>query len=94
MKRLFLAAAQVARLASITVLFAPAAVAQLTLEYTDGETNATAYSLSPPNDPLTLQIGIGTAIQSGALTGSGELIKAGAGSLSSPARTRSPARSH
>ncbi|MGH8048958.1 MAG: beta strand repeat-containing protein [Chthoniobacterales bacterium] len=56
---------------------------QALINYADGETNSTAYSTSPPNDPTTLNILLVTdsAQQSGALTGTGGVIKTGAGQV-------------
>lgn len=60
--------------------------AQLTVTYSDGEVNASAYNTSPPNDPLTLSVPVGSAEQTGQITGSGDVIKTGEGilGLSSP----------
>ncbi len=64
------------------VLCAAPALGQTTVTYTSGTTDAASYSTSPPDDPLTLTIASGTATQSGDLTGTGGIIKAGAGELS------------
>lgn len=62
-------------------LCAAPVLGQTTITYTSGTTDSTSYSTSPPDDPLTLSIASGTATQSGALTGTGGIIKAGAGDL-------------
>ncbi|MCX6848536.1 MAG: autotransporter-associated beta strand repeat-containing protein [Verrucomicrobia bacterium] len=51
------------------------------IDYTDGQTDATPYDTSAPNDPTGLSILSGTATQSGIITGSGGVIKLGAGTL-------------
>lgn len=60
---------------------APSALAQSTINYADGAVDTTAYSTSAPNNPLTLSVATGSATQSGNLTGSGSVIKAGVGAL-------------
>ncbi len=52
----------------------------LTVTYTSGTTDSASYATSP-GDPLTLLIVSGTATQSGDLTGTGGIIKTGAGDL-------------
>jgi len=54
---------------------------QTTVEYASGTNDASPYSTSGPNNPLTLSVLSGTAEQSGDITGSGGVIKAGTGSL-------------
>lgn len=56
----------------------PTMFAQLTVTYTDGETNTNSYELA---HPLTLMVSDGAATQSGELYGTGELVKDGAGLL-------------
>ncbi len=60
---------------------APSAFAQSTINYADGDVDTTGYSTSAPNNPLTLSVATGSATQSGNLTGSGSVIKAGVGAL-------------
>lgn len=67
-------------LAGVAVLALPA-FGQNTITYVSGTTDATNYSTSPPDDPLTLTIASGEATQSGNLFGTGGIIKEGAGSL-------------
>lgn len=55
--------------------------AQTTIEYGEFENNTTDYSTDAPNDPLTLEVAIGPAEQSGTLSGTGGVIKTGGGSL-------------
>lgn len=69
-------------LALLVGLAGTPASAQLTIEYSDGENDTTAYSTSAPNNPLTLNAPSGTATQSGDLTGDGQVVKDGGGSLS------------
>ncbi|MFC5456802.1 autotransporter domain-containing protein [Prosthecobacter fluviatilis] len=63
------------------VLLTTPLAAQVQIDYTDGQTDATSYSTSSPNDPTTLSILSGTATQSGVISGTGLVIKAGAGTL-------------
>ncbi|WP_395746046.1 autotransporter-associated beta strand repeat-containing protein [Prosthecobacter sp.] len=51
------------------------------LQFFDKEINNTPYDTSDDNDPTTLTILSGTATQSGAITGSGLLIKTGDGTI-------------
>lgn len=67
-------------LAGLTFLARPS-FGQTTITYLSGTTDSTSYSTTPPDGPLTLSIASGTATQSGALTGTGGIIKEGAGSL-------------
>jgi fibronectin-binding autotransporter adhesin len=69
------------RLLVALTLAVPFARAQLTLTYSSGETRATAYDTTAPNSPLTLDLATGAATQSGVLSGSGNLVKSGAGNL-------------
>lgn len=62
-------------------LLATPLAAQVQIDYTNGQTDATGYDTSAPNDPTTLSILSGTATQSGVLSGTGQVIKAGAGTL-------------
>jgi autotransporter-associated beta strand protein len=62
-------------------LWSGSAQAQVTRTYTNGQTIATPYSTSAPNDPTTLTIASGSAVQSGILSGSGAVIKSGAGQV-------------
>lgn len=55
--------------------------AQTTIEYVSGTTDNTNYSTTPPAGPLTLSIVSGAATQAGNISGTGGIIKAGAGSL-------------
>lgn len=63
------------------VLLTTPLAAQVQIDYTDGQTDATSYSTSSPNDPTTLSILSGTATQSGVICGTGQVIKTGAGTL-------------
>ena len=64
------------------LLLLPADItAQTTITYTNGQTDATNYSVATPNDPTTLSITSGTATQSGNLSGVGSVFKTGAGTL-------------
>ncbi len=66
----------------VAALFvAPSASAQTTITLANGQTNATAYDTTAPTGPLTFDVGSGAATQSGALSGSGSIIKTGAGTL-------------
>jgi fibronectin-binding autotransporter adhesin len=58
----------------------PAAPAQTTVTYTNGETGSTARTTTFA-DPLTLTITSGSATESGAISGDGSLTKTGAGTL-------------
>ena len=62
-------------------LLATPLAAQVQIDYTNGQTDTTGYDTSAPNDPTTLSILSGTATQSGVLSGTGQVIKAGAGTL-------------
>ena len=55
------------------------ASAQTTITFTDGETNAATYDTT--GNDHTLTIATGSAIQSGAISGTGSIDKTGAGSL-------------
>ena len=56
--------------------------AQTTVTFTNGQTNSTALVTTAPNDPTTLTIDTGgSATQSGTISGTGGIIKAGAGRL-------------
>lgn len=57
------------------------AFGQATIEYASGTNDASPYSTDAPNNPLTLSVLSGTAEQSGGISGSGSVIKTGAGSL-------------
>jgi fibronectin-binding autotransporter adhesin len=63
------------------LIASPLARAQLTLTYTAGETRTTAYDTTAPNSPTTLTLASGTATQSGVFSGSGNILKTGAGNL-------------
>jgi autotransporter-associated beta strand protein len=54
---------------------------QQTITYSNGRNDATAYDTSAPNDPTVLTIDSGAATQSGILSGTGGVIKTGAGAL-------------
>ncbi|MEQ1852185.1 MAG: autotransporter-associated beta strand repeat-containing protein [Chthoniobacteraceae bacterium] len=67
---------------SVAALLVPRLSAQTTITYTNGQTDATAYSTSAPNDPTTLSLASGAATQSGILSGNGAvIINAGTGTL-------------
>ena len=55
--------------------------AQQTIDYTNGENNATTLSTTAPNNPTTLSITTGTATQSGLVFGSGAVDISGGGIL-------------
>lgn len=57
------------------------AIAQRTVTYSNGSNNTSNHNTSAPNDPTTLTISSGTATQSGVISGSGEVLKAGGGRL-------------
>lgn len=68
----------------LAVAFASASLpasGQTTVEYASGTNDASPYSTSGPNNPLTLSVLSGTAEQSGDISGSGGVIKTGTGSL-------------
>ncbi len=65
----------------LAALLLPPLSAQVTRTYTNGQTDTTNYDTTAPNDPTTLTIASGSAIQSGVLSGTGAVIKAGAGTL-------------
>jgi len=62
-------------------LVGSSAFAQVTITYNDGDNDATNYDTTAPNDPTTLTIAIGAAVQSGVISGTGEVIKTDSGSL-------------
>ena len=66
---------------SIAALLSAPLPAQTTITYTNGQTDATGHSITAPNDPTTLTIATGAATQSGVLSGTGSVIKTGAGTL-------------
>ena len=66
---------------SIAGLLVPRLSAQTTITYTDGQTDATAYDTSAPNDPTTLTIASGAATLTGAVSGTGAVLKTGAGTI-------------
>jgi hypothetical protein len=59
---------------SIASLLVPRLSAQTTITYTNGQTDATAYDTSAPNDPTTLTLAGGAATQSGIVSGNGAVI--------------------
>jgi autotransporter-associated beta strand protein len=65
----------------LAALLVPRLSAQVTRTYSNGQTDTTDYSTAPPNDPTTLTIASGSAVQSGILSGTGAVIKTGAGTL-------------
>ncbi|MEO0510925.1 MAG: autotransporter-associated beta strand repeat-containing protein [Verrucomicrobiota bacterium] len=66
----------------LSILTIPAlCVAQTTINYTDGENRTTTIDTSAPNDPTTLEISLGSATQSGIVSGDGGVIKTGTGIL-------------
>jgi fibronectin-binding autotransporter adhesin len=67
--------------AACLAAFALPASAQLTVFYTEGDTNSSAYSTTAPNDPLTLSLDFGTATQSGVISGTGAVTSNGQGTL-------------
>ena len=72
---------------SVAALLVPRLSAQTTITYTNGQTDATAYDTSAPNDPTTLTLASGAATQSGVVSGTGAVIKTGAGTLTLSTRT-------
>lgn len=65
----------------LTGLFVASAPGQTTVEYASGTIDASAYSTDAPGNPLTLSVITGAAEQSGVISGTGRVIKVGAGSL-------------
>jgi len=60
------------------------ASAQQTINYTDGETDSNAITITAPTNPTTLTIATGTATQSGVVSdsgASGSLIMSGTGTI-------------
>ena len=55
--------------------------AQTTVALGAGQVNATAYDTSAPDSPLTFTVDSGSATQSGLLSGTGAIVKDGAGTL-------------
>jgi autotransporter-associated beta strand protein len=66
---------------SIAALLSMRLAAQTTITYADGQTDTTDHSVTAPNDPTRLSLAGGFAVQSGLLTGTGSVLKAGAGTL-------------
>jgi len=67
--------------AALACLAALPAGAQVTITYYDENFDTNVYVTTAPADPTTLYIAAGTATQKGMLTGSGSIIKSGAGTL-------------
>jgi fibronectin-binding autotransporter adhesin len=65
----------------LTVFASVPVLAQLTVDYSILETDSAAYSTTDPNDPLTLAQPVFLAAQTGAISGTGSVIKTGAGTL-------------
>ena len=66
---------------SFAVLLTAQLAAQTTVTYTNGQNDLTNRTTNAPNDPTTLTIASGGARQTGNITGTGGVIKTGAGTL-------------
>ncbi len=68
-------------LALAPLVFAISLHAQQTVNYINGENKTTAISTTAPNSPTTLNLASGSAIQSGVISGTGQIVKQGLGTL-------------
>lgn len=73
--------ASIALVTLATLLAGHSAKASITVTYTNGQNDLTNRSTNAPNDPTTLTIASGAARQTGNITGTGGVIKTGAGTL-------------